>query len=316
MPIGLGLACSHAPNVFIEPENWETRYKQAIGDVPQPAAAALETLEVRQAYAKRIDDAFAELRKTLADYKPDALIMVTDDHNEMYDENLCQPTIAMFLGETGSGTLTLKSVDEDPSQSQRVKVKCDQELSEFIAKGLMQRHFDVAVTRTKETKSLGARDRGMGHGFTRTAPLLMPELNIPTVLIWLNCYFEPLPTARRCIDLGRALRDICAKSKKRIAILGSGGLSHDPRGARAGWIDEPLDRAILEALAEGEPDRLEALYKINSDTYHGGTGEIRNWLVVGGAMGETRAHIIDYMPVHHIITGVGFATWDPNKQNA
>ena len=80
-----------------------------------------------------------------------------------------------------------------------------------------------------------------------------------------------------CLDLGKALTEICAKSKKRIAILASGGLSHDPRGARAGWIDEPLDHAVLEAFAEGEPDRLEALYKINSDTYHGGTGEIRNW---------------------------------------
>jgi hypothetical protein len=71
---------------------------------------------------------------------------------------------------------------------------------------------------------------------------------------------------------------------------------------------------VLEAFAEGEPDRLEALYKINSDTYHGGTGEIRNWLVVGGAMGECQARIIDYMPVHHIITGVGFAAWEPTKQ--
>ena len=314
MPIGLGLACSHSPNVFIEPENWETRYKQAIGNVPQPAAAALETLEVRRAYAKRIEDGFADLRKTLAEYKPDALIMLSDDHNEMYDENLCQPTIAMFLGETGTGSQVLRSLNDDPAKVPKVNLKCDQELSKFIAKGLMDRHFDVTVTRTKETKSIGPTDRGMGHGFTRAAPMIMPELDIPTVLIWLNCYFEPLPTARRCLDLGKALTEICAKSKKRIAILASGGLSHDPRGARAGWIDEPLDHAVLEAFAEGEPDRLEALYKINSDTYHGGTGEIRNWLVVGGAMGECQARIIDYMPVHHIITGVGFAAWEPTKQ--
>src|SRR5215208_4497610 len=126
MPIELGLACSHAPNVFIEPENWEKRYKQAIGNVPQPESAAKETLEVRRDYAKRIDNAFADLRKTLADYKPDALIMVTDDHNEMYDENLCQPTIAMFLGETGSGAQVLHSLDDDPTKVPRVNVKCDQ----------------------------------------------------------------------------------------------------------------------------------------------------------------------------------------------
>ena len=158
MPIGLGLACSHSPNVFIEPENWETRYKQAIGNVPQPAAAAQETLEVRRAYAKRIEDGFADLRKTLAEYKPDALIMLSDDHNEMYDENLCQPTIAMFLGETGTGSQVLRSLNDDPAKVPKVNLKCDQELSKYIAKGLMGRHFGlvslVRVTGTSKWRAL------------------------------------------------------------------------------------------------------------------------------------------------------------------
>ncbi|MSQ50634.1 MAG: hypothetical protein EXR28_01970 [Betaproteobacteria bacterium] len=310
MPVGLGLACSHSPNVFIPPEEWENRYKRAVLDVPQPLAAALETLEVRRAYAARIDTAFLILQKKLTDYKPDILIMVTDDHNEMYDENLCQPSIAMFLGDTGSGVLTLKVPGEDPTGLPRVQVKCDREFSEFIARGLVQRDFDIAVTRTAETKSLGPRNRGMGHGFTRTAPKIMPALDIPTVLIWLNCYFEPLPTARRCLALGKALADICAKRPERIAIFGTGGLSHDPRGPRAGWVDEPLDRSILGALADGEPERLSSLYTFDSDTFHGGTGEVRNWLVVGGAMGDCKATVVDYMAVHHIITGVAFAYWE------
>jgi hypothetical protein len=311
MPIGLGLACSHSPNVFIAPEEWENRYHGAILDVPQPLAAAKETLEVRKAYKARIDAAFETLRAKLAAYKPDAIVMVTDDHNEMYDENLCQPSIAMFTGDEGSGTLTLKGPSEDPSGAPRVKVKCNRELAEFIAEGLVQRDFDIAITRTKETHSIGPRDRGMGHGFSRTAPKIMPGLDIPTVLFWLNCYFEPLPTARRCIALGKAITDICRKRPERIAIFGTGGLSHDPRGPRAGWVDEPLDRSVLKAFADGEPDRLEALYKFQSDTFHGGTGEIRNWLVVGGAMGDTQATIVDYMAVHHVITGVGFAYWQP-----
>jgi hypothetical protein len=312
MPIGLGLAASHAPNVFIEPENWEARYKSAIVDVPQPLAATKETLEVRKAYASRIEAAFGVLRRKIDDYKPDVIILVSDDHNEMYDENLCQPNLAMFLGETGTGVLTLQSPGQDPSTSPRVTVKCHAELAEYIAKGLVQRDFDLTVTRTPETHSIGKSDRGMGHGFTRTAPKIMPALDIPTVLIWLNCYFEPLPTARRCLNLGKALTEICAKRDEKIAIFGTGGLSHDPRGPRAGWIDEPLDRSVLNALADGEPDRLSTLYTFDSDTFHGGTGEIRNWLVVGGAMGNNKATIVDYMPVHHIITGVGFAYWEPN----
>jgi len=165
MPIGLGLACSHSPNVFIAPEEWENRYHGAILDVPQPLAAAKETLEVRRAYKARIDAAFETLRAKLAEYRPDSIIMVTDDHNEMYDENLCQPSIAMFTGEEGSGTLTLAGPREDPTGAARVKVKCNRELAEFIAEGLVQRDFDIAITRTKETHSIGPRDRGMGHGF-------------------------------------------------------------------------------------------------------------------------------------------------------
>lgn len=310
MPIGLGLAASHAPNVFVSPEEWERRYKMAIGDVPQPLAAAKETMEVRQAYGKRITAAFDVLRRQLAAYKPDALIMLSDDHSEMFDEYLCQPSFAMFLGDTGTGIVGLKSPSEDPTGSARVTVKCDRGLAEYIAKGLVQRDFDITVTRTPETHSLGKEDRGMGHGFTRAAPMIMPELDIPTVLIWLNCYYEPLPSARRCLDFGRALAEICRKRDQKIAIFASGGLSHDPRGPRAGWVDEPLDRSILDALADGEPYRLSGMYTFNSDTFHGGTGEIRNWLAVGGAMGDRKATIVDYMVVHHIITGVGFAYWN------
>jgi hypothetical protein len=310
MPIGLGLASSHAPNVFVAPEDWDARYRQAIVDVPQPLAAAKETLEVRRAYAARIDAAFGVLRERLEDYAPDALIMVSDDHNEMYDEIACQPSLAIFTGDTGTGILGLRSPGEDASTSPRVTVPCDRALAEHIAAGLVERDFDLTITRTPETHSIGKNDRGMGHGFTRTAPKIMPRLEIPTVLIWLNCYFEPLPTARRCLNLGKALADICRTIDKRIAIFGTGGLSHDPRGPRAGWIDEPLDRSVLRAFAEGDPDRLAGLFTFNSDTFHGGTGEIRNWLVVGGAMGDRKATIVDYMAVHHIITGVGFACWD------
>ena len=66
---------------------------------------------------------------------------------------------------------------------------------------------------------------------------------------------------------------------------------------------------MLAALAAGKPEKLESLYQLNSDTYHGGTGEIRAWLVAAGAMGATRAEIIDYMPIYMAITGVGFASW-------
>jgi protocatechuate 4,5-dioxygenase beta chain len=304
MPIGLGLACSHAPNVFIPPEQWSVRHKAAIADIPQPLALQAETPEVCRAYGQRIDAGFATLKARLDAYKPDALIMVSDDHGELFDRDGCMPSIGIFTGEWAEGNYRLK-LPGDKTEAV-VRLKTHTELAETIAKGLVDMDFDLAVSR--EFKPVGSPG-GLGHGFTRPAPKLMPKLDIPVVMLMLNCYFEPLPTARRCLALGRALSELLAERKERIAIIGTGGLSHDPRGPRAGWIDEPLDRAVLAALAEGKPDKLSSLYQINSDTYHGGTGEIRAWLVPAGAMGATKAEIIDYMPVHHIITGVAFASW-------
>ena len=312
MPIGLGLAASHAPNMFLPPEEWGPRYIGAIDDVPQPLAAQSETVEVRQGYAQRIEAGWNALRQCITDYKPDRLIMVTDDHSEMFDETLCNPNIAMFLGEKGIGTLNLRNLKGmHEGNTELVSFDCDPELAEFVATGLVERDFDLTVTRSKEAKSIGPRNRGVGHGFTRTVPKLTPDLDVPSVLIWLNCYYDPMPTARRCLALGRAIAEIVKDRKERIAFIGTGGLSHDPRGPRAGWIDEPLDRSVLKAFADGQPERLEHLFSLKSDTLHGGTGEIRNWLAVGGAMGNTKAKIIDYMPIHHMITGIAFATWQP-----
>jgi protocatechuate 4,5-dioxygenase beta chain len=304
MPIGLGLACSHAPNVFIPPDQWAVRHKAAIADVPQPLALQAETPEICRTYGERIEAGFAALKARLDTYKPDALIMVSDDHSEVYDKDSCMPSIGVFAGEWAEGNYRLKLPGDQSEQV--VRLQTHRELAETIANGLVEMDFDIAVSR--EFKPAGSPG-GLGHGFTRPAPKLMPKLDIPVVMIMLNCYYDPLPTARRCIALGRALDQLLSERKERIAIVGTGGLSHDPRGPRAGWIDQPLDRAVLAALAEGKPDKLSSLYQINSDTYHGGTGEIRAWLVPAGAMGSTKAEIIDYMPIYHIITGVAFAAW-------
>lgn len=308
MPIGLGLASSHVPNMFIPPDEWETRYRQAIDDVPQPLSAAKETPEVRRAYAKRIEAGFGVLRERLAAYKPDALVMISDDHDETFKMETCMPTVALFTGETAFGNLALKfgaKSDDSPN----IEVRAHQELSKYLAKELVRRDFDLAIKSEKRLTATGVEARGMGHGFTRTAPKLMPDLDIPVILIWLNCYYEPLPSARRCLDLGRNIAEIFADRPERIAIFGSGGLSHDPRGPRAGWIDEKLDRFVLNAFAEGDPYRLTPLFEFDSDTFHGGTGEIRAWLTAGGAMGNTKAEIVDYMPIHSAIGGIGFASW-------
>jgi protocatechuate 4,5-dioxygenase beta chain len=76
----------------------------------------------------------------------------------------------------------------------------------------------------------------------------------------------------------------------------------------AGWIDQPLDRWILERLARNEPARLEHLFTFDSDNLRSGTGEVRAWISVAAAM-KRPATIVDYVPAHCTQTGCGFVYW-------
>jgi protocatechuate 4,5-dioxygenase beta chain len=105
------------------------------------------------------------------------------------------------------------------------------------------------------------------------------------------------------------MRRVLADRPERIAILGSGGLSHQPRETRGGWIDEPLDRWFLQALERGQLERLTGLFTFDSETMRSGTGELRCWLVAAGACEDSRMHTVDYIPAHHTVTGLGFAYW-------
>src|SRR5439155_1601548 len=68
-----------------------------------------------------------------------------------------------------------------------------------------------------------------------------------------------------------------------------------------------LDRWVLKQLESANGEALCHLFEFDSDTLRGGTGEIRSWIVVAGACSEARATIVDYIPAHHAVTGLGFA---------
>jgi hypothetical protein len=152
----------------------------------------------------------------------------------------------------------------------------------------------------------------LGHAFRRLAHVLgLHETGVPTVMFFVNAYHPPMPSGERCYELGRALRDVLADRPEHVAILGSGGLSHDPRGPRAGWVDEPLDHWVLDCLARGEGEKLQSLYTFDSDTLRSGTGEIRSWITVAGAFPGVPTTVVDYIAARHAVTGLGFAYWQP-----
>jgi hypothetical protein len=172
--------------------------------------------------------------------------------------------------------------------------------------------FDIAVNRVQ--RPLGARHTAP-HALMRPLPLILPTLDIPVVPIIIKTV-ERSPavlTGKRCLELGRALARTCKPLRQRIAIYGSGGLSHDPRGPRAGWVDEPLDRWVLDQMTAGRPDALETIFSFQSAALQNGTGEIRCWIPVASAMDEMlpghEAVLVDYFAARKSTTGCGWMYW-------
>ena len=302
--IGLGLASSHAPAMFRPKEVWKAIYAFRPADVTQPAAAALETPDVIQGYIDRIERGFQTLREQLEAYKPNALIMIGDDQGDLFAPH-SMPAFCVYVGETMWGSTAIPYLKE-PIEGTIIHMPCRPDLAHHLLSGLMKKNFDPAYL--SKIAGIGRPERGMGHMVTFPATKLTPKLDIPIIPIFINEYFAPLPTAQRCWDLGVAIRELMADRKERIAIYASGGLSHDPGGPRAGWIDEPLDLWILERLERGKAKDLTSLFTFDSDTLRGGTGEVRAWITVAAAL-DRPATIVDYIKAHHAKVGLGFAYW-------
>jgi Catalytic LigB subunit of aromatic ring-opening dioxygenase len=308
MPLVLGLASSHAPSMFCPADQWPRVHRMLSKEVPQPPELADETPAVLEEYVQRVQHGFGTLREQLEAARPDALVIVGDDQTEVFSKAFV-PAIAVHLGEEASGTTSISWIGEKPEDN-RVTLRNNPALARAMVERLMARGFDPAYV--EELLPLGRPANGLGHAFTRLSRVLgTTDTGLPTIIVFLNAYHPPLPSAARCYALGRALGDFFADRPERVAVLASGGLSHCPMGPRAGWVDEPLDRWVLDRLADGEGARLQELFTFDSDTLRSGTGEIRSWITVAGAFDGVRATVIDYIPARHAVTGLGFAYWTP-----
>jgi len=134
----------------------------------------------------------------------------------------------------------------------------------------------------------------------------MGEQVRPIVPIMLNTYYPPnQPTPKRCYQLGRAIRQAVEAwpTRQRVAIVASGGLSHF-------FVDEDLDRYVLELLAKKDGD---ALVTLPTGKLESGNSEIRNWIMVSGMVTGLRSDYTQYIPVHRTPLGSGiglaFMTW-------
>jgi hypothetical protein len=304
------MAMSHA-FAMIDPGDWDktraenrARFIERQGVEPPPVAQLSNSSEEDDKKRfKRILDAQGSLRQSLADSRPDTLILVGDDQNEnLTRENV--PQIAVYAG----GDFNARLRREKTAR----KVEANQELARKILLDGVKRGFDLA--------SLGAfaDNTLISHAHVQALNMLFPNSAPKVVLIFLNAIHHPAPEPARCYAFGKLLADVVADlpADERIAICGSGGLSHFTAGYpwryysgpfTYGSISEDFDRKLMDYIGRGDGRALADL--TSDDLLNHGEIEFRAWVAVVGAIGNVKPSVAVYEPFYRAIMGMGVAAW-------
>ena len=285
MPLVSAVAASHAPNILLEPgseceEFMHLHYRMA----PQ-ASASKPSVEVQKKLRQDAEKAFAVLRSDLEAARPDVLIVVANDQFVNFFFNNI-PTFFVTLADEVKGQFT----------RHKFHYKNHKELGRAILRAGMEKGIDFSYGEHVELQH------------TQVVPLyfLLPKPKIPILPIYVNTWVDPVPTPRRCYQVGELVREVAQQRGERIAILATGGLSHFPGSPRIGEIDTKFDHKLLEIMREGNGRTL-ADYSLDQ-LLQAGDSEFLNWMVVLGAVGDIKAGSTFYMP-DHIATGWGFVSW-------
>ena len=319
--VSLAIGTSHMPGLNNPVERWFTRAESdrrhlelhQLGDYEELCRQRASWIgpeitedRIRQKYAA-CQEALKTLAEVLDRTAPDVIVIVGDDHREVFsaehmpafdihwaDQIYAPPFVG---GATDNGGKQFAAGAEGDHL-----YPGDPALAQHLIASLVHDEFDVAHSRTLSSY-------GLGHAFDFVCRRIMLERPTPIVPVLLNTYYPPnQPTTRRCFALGRALRRAIDSwpSDKRVAIIGTGGLTHH-------IIDEDMDRAVLDAIRRrdgtaltGWPEKL----------FIDGTSEIKAWMVVAGAMVDDPRdmELVDYQPCYRSPAGTGcgnaFVYWN------
>lgn len=332
------LCASHSPFLYMPVEEWEVVSARRRSQGRIASDVPVDNADVNHEKAARCQSALEDLHQVLIDSRPDALLVFGDDQGEVFDLHH-MPQFGVFVGEQFSGYKTIaKQGVWTPGQAGGLKPRTPEHwvtvtsmphVAAELLVALLERDFDPALI-----SEIPASGRGMSHAFMRPSYHLWPDFSLPVLPVFVNCYYGPQPTGRRCAQLGEALRRSIEALPQdlRIAVVGTGGLWHTPEGEDS-CIDEEFDRAILSGVEKGDASSIAAYFddrgraisarsdrdvkRLSNGTgvVHGlgsGTGEVRNWIAAAGVAGATPGVVVDYVPVYASPCGMAFAKWTFN----
>jgi protocatechuate 4,5-dioxygenase beta chain len=150
-------------------------------------------------------------------------------------------------------------------------------------------------------------------GFSVPMHYLNPSGRIPLVPVSMNCTVPPIPTPERAYQVGTIVRDLLRAypGRERIAVIATGGLSHEPGGPRYFWVDEEFDRWFLDLLKQGDHQALlrECTLERMEAAGSGGTAELLAW-ILALAFTTGPADVLAYMPAIAWRSGTGMVVWN------
>ena len=236
--------------------------------------AALGLGKTHEPYWQPVFQGYDFGKQWLKDNQPDVIFLVYNDHATAFSLDMI-PTFAI-------GTAAeYQPADEGWGPRPVPKVIGHPELSAHIAQSVIQQDFDLTIVNKMD----------VDHGLTVPLSLMcgQPEAwPCPVIPFAVNVVQYPVPSGRRCYNLGKAIARAVASFDEdlNVQIWGTGGMSHQLQGPRAGLINKDFDNAFLDKLIN-DPEAAASIPHIDYVREAGSEGiELVMWLIARGAMAD------------------------------
>jgi protocatechuate 4,5-dioxygenase beta chain len=265
--------------------------------------AALDQGKSEEPYWAPLFKGFEQTKEWIAREQPDVIILIYNDHASAFSLEVI-PTFAIGCAES------FMPADEGWGRRNVPEVEGHPQLAWHMSEALILDEFDITIVNRME----------VDHGLTVPLSLLFGQVDrwpCHIVPLAVNVIQYPPPTGHRCYMLGKAIRRAVASfpGDLKVAIVGTGGLSHQLQGPRAGLINKEWDQSFLDDLSR-DPERLARIPHLDYVRQAGSEGiEMVMWLVMRGALDELVDEVYRFYHVPASSTAVGHIVLT-NRDNA
>ena len=256
--------------------------------------AAIDLGKTTEPYWQPLFKGYDFSKQWMKDHKPDVVFLVYNDHATAFSLEMI-PTFAI-------GTAAeFQPADEGYGARPVPKVIGHPDLASHIAQSVIQDDFDLTIVNRMD----------VDHGLTVPLSLMCGQPQAwpcPVIPFAVNVVQYPVPSGQRCYNLGRAIRKAVESYDEplNVHIWGTGGMSHQLQGPRAGLINKEFDNRVLDRLID-DPAGLAQVPHIDYVREAGSEGiELVMWLIARGAMSDkapTVAHRFYHVPASNTAVG-------------